>query len=143
MKYSTNMQDVEEGGNFELLPEGSYIFSIDQVEDKVTKNGDPMVSITLVVAKGDHAGRKVWDNIIFPELNSPAIRIKGRTKHFLHCINEPFEGKIEGNSDMWIGKAVSVIIFHDKYEGKTRAKVAEYILDEGSQEVVDADKIPF
>ena len=143
MRGTTDMTGVKENSGFELLPEGTYIFNIEDVEDKITQNGDPMILVTYCVAVGDHAGRRTWDNIIFPELNSPAIKIKGRTMHFLHCIDEPYQDKINWNSEMWKGKAVSIRIYHEEYNGKIRAKVAEYILDEESQEVVDNQTVPF
>ncbi len=143
MKGTTDMTGTEEGGSYTLLPEGTYVFNVAEVEDKTTKNEDPMMNVMFTVAVGEFAGKKVWDNIIIPEPGSPAEKIKGRTMHFLHCINEPYEGKFEWNSDMWVGKAVSMRIFHEEYNGKTRAKVAEYIFDEDNQEIDDASKVPF
>lgn len=143
MQGTTDMTGVQEIGNFEVLPEGTYIFRIDDVTDNISKNGDPMINVRFIVVDGDYAGRKIWDNIIIPEQNSPAIKIKGRTMHFLHCIKEPYEGKFDWNSEMWVGKAVTIRVYHDEYNGKTRAKVAEYILDEDNQEVADSETVPF
>ena len=145
MRYKTDMNGVDEGGSFELLPEGTYICNIDEeIGEKITKNGDPMALITLIVATGEHAGRKVWDNIIFPEPDSPAIKIKGRTKHFLHCLGLEYDGELSGDTDFWAGKAITVRVVHKKGDdGVVRAKIAEHILDEGNQEVADAERVPF
>ena len=42
MRYKTNMNGVDEGGNFEILPEDTYIFNVEEVVDKITRNEDPM-----------------------------------------------------------------------------------------------------
>ena len=53
-----------------------------------------MISIGMAVSRGERIGAWLWDNIIFPKPGSPAERIIGRTKHFLHCLNEPCEGMV-------------------------------------------------
>lgn len=145
MRGETDMSNVKEGGSFDPIPEGLYKLCIEEIEPKTTKNNDPMAGLTMTVVGGEFAGRKVWDNIIIPEDDSPAIKIKGRTMHFLHCIDEPYEGKFAWDSDNWIGKTLFAKIWHETYEGKVRSKISEYLLPEDVEDVKkdDADSVPF
>lgn len=132
MKGTTNMTKVREAGK--PIPMNEYCFQITDKTDKYSKNGDPMVNIVLTVVKGEEVGAVVYDNILIPALDSPAAKILGRTKHFLHCIGEPYEGEeVVWDSDVWLGKTLKAMIGHEdpnEFHKNTRAVVQEYTLDE-------------
>jgi len=135
MKGTVNMKDVKEGGSFTLPPEGIYEVEIIEIQDKESQNGDPMVSIKLMITEGEYKDKAwVWDNILIPSSNSPAAKILGRTKHFLHCINEPYEGEeVEYDSGAWNWKTCKIRITIEppnSFHKNPRAIVAEYVLDE-------------
>lgn len=145
MRGRTNMTGIQESGdgNFPAIPAGSYTMRIERIKDKTTANGDPMVSIGLVVASGQYKGRYVWDNIVIPLANSPAIKILGRTKHFLHCIGEPYEGEIEYDSERWMDRIVQVVVdveLPNKYHNDDKNIVSEYVLEEEGPVIVDTPK---
>ena len=153
MRGKTNMTDINEQGTFKLLPEGDYLMQIAEVVDidkfnmpLTSKNGDPMVKIMLKPV--DQEDVWVWDQIIIAEnVDSPGFKIKGRSKHFLHCIGEPYEGAFEWNSDNWKGKRVRVSITHEvpnEFHKYVKAVVDNYIIDE-EQAAKNADdtEIPF
>lgn len=141
MRITTDTSGIDESGDgFELLPDGIYLFQIEGVEDKQTKAGDPMAKLTLRILKGEYAERLVWDNIVIPKEGSPAFKIMGRTKHFLHCIGEPHEGAITIDTDRWRGKAVSAQVGRTTYNDKESNVITAYILEEkGGAD----DNIPF
>ena len=60
-----NLEEVEAGGNFELIPPGTYSFEVDNMEVKTGKtSGKPYLNMTYkVVDDEDVAGRKVFDII--------------------------------------------------------------------------------
>ena len=65
MKGTRNMTGISEGQAFPILPEGEYIFSIEEIVDKETfDNHDPMASIMLEVVSGQYKGCRVYDNIV-------------------------------------------------------------------------------
>jgi hypothetical protein len=140
MKGTTNMKDIKESGSFVLAPEGTYEVEIAEIRDGESANGDPMITIKLVITSGEYQDSWVWDNILIPHLDSPAVKILGRTKHFLHCINEPYEGEeVEYDSDRWLWKKCKIRIAHEapnEYHKRPKAVVAEYIVDieEGIEE---------
>lgn len=136
MRGRTNTTGVKESdGTFELLNEGEYLFEIAEVGESTTQSGDPMGKLVLVVKDGEYKGQKVWDNIVIPNEGSKAWKIMGRTKFFLHCIGEPFEGEFDWDSARWLYKTVRARIRHEvqkegKYAGKNKAVIETYLLDE-------------
>ena len=136
MRGSANTTGVKESdGSFELLNEGEYLFEISEVGEATTSNGDPMAKLVLVVKDGQYKGQKVWDNIVIPNEGSKAWKIMGRTKFFLHCIGEPFEGQFDWDTARWLYKTVKARVRHEvqeqgKYAGKNKAVIETYLLDE-------------
>lgn len=124
------MEEVQENGGYVLASEGPHIVQIMEIADKETKNGDPMVSMTLEVVQSNEQGRKVYDNIILSENpGSPGWKMRWRAKQFLKAIGEPHHGDSFGwDSDKWTGKRCMVNIVHEKqtqgkYAGQPRAVV--------------------
>lgn len=114
-----------------LLPKGKYLFQITEKIDKTSAKGDPMVNITLQCQEDGFERNKVWDNIVIPNPNSPSIGIAGRTKHFLHCIGEPYQGQFNWDSDNWAWKKVYANVVIKKLDsGKEINNVVGYVLDE-------------
>lgn len=133
------MSGVQEQGEFVLLPIGEYYTEIINKKDMESANGDPLVVVKLLVCRGEYKGIAwVWDNILIPPLSSPSAKILGRTKHFLHCIGEPYEGEeVAWNSDNWLGKEVKIKIDHEqpnKYHKFIKPIVVQYILDEDTSQ---------
>ena len=135
MKGKTSMAGVkEQTGNISLLPEkGEYDVEIVVVKENMSKKNDPMPSIKLQIVSGQFKDCWLWDNILIPQVGSVASKILGRTKHFLHCIDEEYEGdEISWDTDNWIGKRIRIKIDHEtpnQHHKNTKAIVEEYILD--------------
>jgi hypothetical protein len=60
-----DMADVEAGGNFELIPPGTYSLEVDNIEIKTGKtSGEPYMNLTYkIVDDEDYAGRVIFDII--------------------------------------------------------------------------------
>jgi len=143
MKGRTNMTGVEENTGFILCEKGEHNLQIVRIKDKTTSNGDPMVSVGMTVINGPSAGAWVWDNIVIPLPGSAASAILGRTKHFLHCIGEPYDGDIEYDSDRWMTKKLVAKVEHEapnKHHKETKAVISAYILEEGDVPSIDVGK---
>ena len=151
MKGTVSMAGVtEQMGNISPLPgKGIYEVDIVLVKERMTEKNDPMPSIKLQIISGKFKDCWVWDNILTPQPESEAAKILGRTKHFLHCLGEEFEGdEISWNTDNWIGKRIKIRIDHEdpnQYHKFTKAIIAEYILEEPGEfkTLGDDDSIPF
>jgi len=149
MKGTVNMSGIQEQGEYPLVPEAEYLFEIVEVVDGYSKNNDPMIAIKLVIKDGVYAGNWVWDNILIPSLDSSAVKILGRTKHFLHCIGEDYDGEeVTYDSDNWKYKEVYAEVGHElpnSYHKKTKPVISQYNLkdeDSVSKKKTD-DEVPF
>lgn len=59
-----NLETVEAGGQFELLPPGTYALEVDNIELKTSQQQKPYLNMTYkVVGDEDYAGRKLFDII--------------------------------------------------------------------------------
>ena len=47
------------------IPEGKYVCKMAEIEEASTKNGDEMWKLRLEVVEGAHAGRYLFDNLVF------------------------------------------------------------------------------
>lgn len=117
------------------LPQGIEIVEIVAKKDKTTQNGDPMVSVAFAIAEGNFRGQWIWDNIILSENPaSPGFKFLGRSKHFLHCIGQPYKSDDPWNSDNWMGRICKVKIEIEpanKFHSASKSIITKYILDEG------------
>lgn len=132
MRIERNYDDHEESGGFTLLPDGNYMFEIAEKEDTYSKAGDVMINITLHCVEPEHSAAKVWDRILIPLPESSAHKVIGRTKRFLHAINEPFQGNFKIDTDHWIMKTVEAKISSEVYGNKPKNVVVGYLLQEGN-----------
>ena len=122
---------VKESGDFSPMPEGEYLLRIKGTEEKINKNGDPMVNVTLVVEEGEYKGRKIWHNVSFPKKDSPGA---GMAKHWLHAIGQPYEGKVNVDPSEWAG-VIRCDIKVGEYNGKKKNEISNVHLpeDDGSE----------
>lgn len=156
MKGRADFSKVKEQGQFSDLPAGEYLAEIVEVKEGFTQNGDPMPAIKLQILKSGFEDCWVWDNIIISDNpDSPGYKILGRSKLFLHCIGEPYEGDMVAfDTDNWKGRKVRIetdVELPNQYHKYKKAIVAKYILEElsnnkpeSAQDILDpAEKDPF
>lgn len=61
--FDTSEFEGTGGNDFQVMPEGEYTLKATDAEMKETKKGDgAYLAVTFEVVKGEHAGRKVWQN---------------------------------------------------------------------------------
>lgn len=136
----------ERGQGFDPIPEGDYNFVITKTQDQKTSNKDNMVNVTCKVADGPYAGRLVWHNVVFlPKAHKAA----GMSKHFLHVINQPFEGVVTVDSKNWIDEVFRAHVKIAEFNGKPKNEIdevyaqEEYPSDAGSPEGDSMEEVPF
>lgn len=67
------MKDIKEaeqnsgGGNFKEVPHGQYEVSIEKMELKATKKGDPMVSVWMKICDDDFKGSMIFMNQVITQ----------------------------------------------------------------------------
>lgn len=149
MKGSYSSKGVDVGGNV-IAPAGTYTLNVKRVFDtdkngnpKVTKNGDPMVSVLCEVDDvGEYLGATVFHNVTFMARNPDGTAKKGSgmAVHFLKSIGEPWEGDFEYDTDRWPGRAFRAKLKVTKdMNGIPRNEIA-YLIDEDRPQ---EDEVPF
>lgn len=129
MTFNYDTSGVKETGDFSPIPKGTYMVRIGKKELKKTAKGYPMVSVTLTVEDGEHAGRKLWNNVVFPPKDQPGA---GMAKHWLHAIGQPFEGEVTVDPEEWAG-LVKVDVEVGEYNGKPKNEIKNiHIPDENA-----------
>ena len=123
---TSNMNTSEEDEN-SILPEGKYRVRIIHVDDKVkTEKGDDRYNVTFEVLDDEFQGYKLWSNIMVYYKGSPSIKGQRITRHFLHQINQQYQGVLNVNVDDWVGQIVFVDVEHDEYKDSPKAKIVNY-----------------
>jgi len=100
--------------DFSLIPKGWYLVRVDEVvnEGKSSKGND-MVTVHIAVSDGEYKERKImFHNVVFlpKETNGKKTPGAGMAIHFLKCIGEPHENKLQVNTNNWIGKKFNALI---------------------------------
>ena len=62
-----NFDDVPDAEDYTPVPKGRYLCRVAEVHEDVTQSGDEMWHLWLEIAQGDHAGRFLFDNMVFSE----------------------------------------------------------------------------
>ena len=65
-----DIQEAKEnsgGGNYKEVPHGKYEVSIEKMELKATKKGDPMVSVWMKICEGDFKGSLIFMNQVITQ----------------------------------------------------------------------------
>lgn len=66
------------GGDFPEIPDGDYEVSVEQMELKETKKGDPMMTIRFKVLEGDHANQLIFFNqVMNPNVDYFGMQVNG------------------------------------------------------------------
>jgi len=132
--FPYNTEGISEGG-FEPLPEGRYRLRIIKTEEKESKNGDPLVNVTLEVTEGKYENRKLFHNVTFMSKEKKGA---GIAKRWLHCINEPYEGEIDVNPKNWDCVLFADVII-EEYQGKKKNALTPVLPEEAQDKATTAD----
>lgn len=103
--------------SFLRASEGEHIVKIAAADVKQSQGGNDMIVVQYEVIKGNDKGARVFEN--YPLVETALWKLKG----LLQAIGMKADGKVQIDLDRMIGKTCIINVFHEEYEGKTRAKV--------------------
>lgn len=115
-KIKVDLTGVE---SFQRASEGEHAAKIVSAEVKQSQGGNDMVVVCFEVTKGDDKGSRVYEN--YPLIDTALWKLKG----LLQAIGMKADGKVQIDLDKLVGKVVTIVVKHEEYEGKIRAKVDE------------------
>ena len=105
------------------IPDGDYVLTVTSVEKKRSESsGQDYLSWEFKVAEGPSKGKKVWHNTSLQPQSLWTLR------QLLEAMGmEVEEGEMELELDDMAGESVGASIANEKYEGKDRPKIAQFI----------------
>lgn len=101
--------------------EGQHVVKLIEIEETESQAGNDMLNATFQVVKGASTGAKLYDNFVLTE------KALWKLQSFLVAVGIKADGKIVLDLDKLIGKTCIVEVAHEEYEGKTRARIQEFI----------------
>jgi len=127
LSVNVDFSDTEASG---LIPEGDHSLEVTDVELKTSDNsGADYLSFTFAVEDGEFKGKKVWHNC---SLQPQALF---NLRALLEALGyEVPQGPMDLDPADLIGNTCMAAIVHEKYEGKTKAHVAEFLKAEEEEE---------
>jgi len=126
--WTFNAQDYTEK-DFQIVPVGDHRVRIEDVEEKVSKNGNEMYEITLAV-NGHNS--KLWFYLVLDRNDSK--KTNQRLGEFFDSFG--IADHSMGSGKQWIGKVGAVRVKHEEYNGNTSAKVA-YVINRKNQDKLE------
>ena len=113
-----DFSDTEKAG---LVEEGDYLIEVDEVEQKESSTGNPMLVFTYKIAEGEFAGKKLFHNC---SLQPQALF---NLRAVLEALGQEVpQGVMEFDPADLIGETCGASVVHELYEGKTKARIAEF-----------------
>lgn len=116
MKKKVDFSGVEV---FNRAPEGTHVVKVASVEEVTFQGGNEGFKVAFEITKGAGKGARVYEN--FPLVDTALWKLKS----LLVAIGMKADGRVTLDTDKLIGKTLEIDVYHEDYEGKTRAKVGE------------------
>ena len=116
-KRKLDMSKVE---SFTRCSEGVHTAKIVEVQENTTQAGDDMLTMVFEVIKGDSKGAKVYDNFVLTD------KALWKLKQLLQAIGIKCDGKIILDLDKLVDRVCDILVYHEEYNGKTKARIDEY-----------------
>lgn len=113
----------------QTLPEGDYLFEVDEIEQKTSSSDNLYLSFTFKVHEGEFKGKKVWHNC---SLQPQALfNLRGVLEALGY---EVPQGVMDLDTDDLIGEVCGGSVQHETYEGKSRPRIVEFFSPEEAEE---------
>jgi hypothetical protein len=135
-----NFATIDSVSDFAPLPDGEYTCVLADIETDITRAGDPMWKLRWTVEGGEHAGRILFDNLVFSAKAMPRVK--------LVCGSCGLEvtGEVDLEPTMLLGKHARITTFIEEFrDDQGAAKVRNRIPFGGYSAVsaADDDNCPF
>lgn len=119
---SVDLSTVEDTG-FEALPKGMYSCTIAECEFTYSQSsGNPMWTIQLEVNEGEHAGRKLFNHLVFAGKGLPITK-QNLSRIAPELLAGPFDPQDPEVIGSLLGRGVKAKVTIRKYEGTDRNNV--------------------
>lgn len=135
---------------YKPLPKGDYLCSVEGIEQRTSKAGNPYLNVKLRVVDGDSKGRVIFDFLMpSAEKNDKGEMSFGMKKFLAFAKSSGIQGTITGTHEQFNHKTVlaKVDVEEDDYNGGERNRVVWYKEIErnelGDPETTFSEDVPF
>lgn len=116
---SLNFKDVKV---LKTPPEGTYLVRVTEAELTTSSNDNEMIKWEFEIASGKYEGQKFYYN------TNTGKESLWKLREVLEAMGQEVpDGKMDIDLSELIGSECGVVVFHEVYEGKTRAKIADFL----------------
>ena len=119
--------------SYSRCSEGIHRAKVAEIQEKTSQGGDDMLQIAMEVVAGADKGCRVFDNCVLTD------KALWKFKQLLSALGVKCDGKVAVDLDGLIGKTCDIEVFHEEYNGQTRAKISNYSKVTASSDVDDDD----
>ena len=119
--------------SYSRCSEGIHRAKVAEIQEKTSQGGDDMLQIAMEVVAGADKGCRVFDNCVLTD------KALWKFKQLLSALGVKCDGKVAVDLDGLIGKTCDIEVFHEEYNGQTRAKISNYSKVAASADVDDDD----
>lgn len=119
--------------SFSRCSEGIHRAKVAEIQEKTSQGGDDMLQVAMEVVAGADKGCRVFDNCVLTD------KALWKFKQLLSALGVKCDGKVAVDLDGLIGKTCDIEVFHEEYNGQTRAKISNYSKVAASADVEDDD----
>lgn len=134
-KSSVNVDLSGVETNRKAIPEGEYTVVVNSAEMTESRSGSPMIKFEFEVTEGKNKGAKLYENC---SLQPNALF---KLKSLLMGLGFSIPKKaFDLDLNELIGLSCDVEVGHEKYEGKTQARILTYIDPEDTDSDDDEDE---
>ena len=106
--------------SFSRCSEGIHRAKVAEIQEKTSQGGDDMLQVAMEVVAGADKGCRVFDNCVLTD------KALWKFKQLLSALGVKCDGKVAVDLDGLIGKTCDIEVFHEEYNGQTRAKISNY-----------------
>ena len=119
--------------SFAKAAEGRHRVKIVEINEQTSQGGDDMLVFVFEVIKGDSKGARVYENCVLTD------KALWKLQQILQAIGIKCDGKVALDLDKLIGKICEIDVFHEEYEGRTRARIGEFFKATSAKSSDDED----
>lgn len=119
--------------SYSRCSEGIHRAKVAEIQEKTSQGGDDMLQIAMEVVAGTDKGCRVFDNCVLTD------KALWKFKQLLSALGVKCDGKVAVDLDGLIGKTCDIEVFHEEYNGQTRAKISNYSKVAASADADDDD----
>lgn len=120
--------------SFSRCSEGIHRAKVAEIQEKTSQGGDDMLQVAMEVVAGADKGCRVFDNCVLTD------KALWKFKQLLSALGVKCDGKVAVDLDGLIGKTCDIEVFHEEYNGQTRAKISNYSKVAASADADDDDE---